>query len=75
MIDNQLSFTQSAILDNIKIILENSIVKLSVDASKYDTLDIIRASDKYLNAKQELDIFESHPYYEPSHKRGQQIPE
>lgn len=66
MIDNQLSFTQSAILDNIKIILENSIVKLSVDASKYDTLDIIRASDKYLNAKQELDIFESYPYYEPS---------
>ena len=66
MIDNQLSFTQSAILDNIKLILENSIVKLSVDASKYETLDIIRESDKYLNAKQELDMFESHPFYEPS---------
>ena len=51
MIDNQLSFTQSAILDNIKIILENSIVKLSVDASKYDTLDIIRASYKCFSVK------------------------
>jgi len=66
MIDNQLAFTQSVVLDNIKTILENSIIKLSADASKYETIDILRSAEKYLNAKQELDRFESHPLYEPS---------
>lgn len=66
MIDNQMAFTQSVVFDNIKRILENSIIKISADASKYETIDILRSAERYLNAKQELDRFESYPLYEPS---------
>lgn len=66
MIDNQLSFTQSVVFDNIKNILENSMIKISSEASQYETIDILRSAERYLNAKQELDRFESYPLYEPS---------
>lgn len=59
-IDSQIEY----ILDDIRTITENVIVKLSYTAGLNETVDSKREGDRYVSAMLERDIFESHSYYE-----------
>lgn len=60
MIDSQIEY----ILNDIRTITENVIVKFSYTASLNETVDSKREGDKYVSAMLERDIFESHSFYE-----------
>lgn len=52
-----------SILSDIKSIVDNVIIKLSYQAEQYETADIKREADKYINASLERDTFNSYRYY------------
>lgn len=60
MIDSQIEY----ILNDIRTITENVVVKMTHEAQKYETVDSKREGDRYVSAMLERDIFESHAFYE-----------
>ena len=53
-------------LNDIKAITENVIIKMSKDAALYETVDSKREGDRYVAAMMERDIFSSYKNYPPS---------
>lgn len=51
------------ILNDIRAVTENIIIKMSNEASKYETVESKRAGDVYVAAKMERDIFSSYRNY------------
>lgn len=60
MIDSQIEY----ILNDIRTITENVVIKMSHEAQLHETIDSKREGDKYVSAVLERDIFESHAFYE-----------
>lgn len=60
MIDSQIEY----ILNDIRNITENVVVKIKAEADKYETVDSRREGDRYVSAVNEVDIFESHSHYD-----------
>lgn len=53
-------------LNDIKAITENIIIKMTKDAALYETVDSKREGDRYVAAMMERDIFSSYKSYPPS---------
>lgn len=60
MIDSQIEY----ILNDIRTITENVVVKFKYEADKYETVDSKREGDRFVSAYTEKDIFESHAQYD-----------
>ena len=51
------------ILDDIRTVINNVIIKMSAEAAKHETVESKRAGDVYVAAMMERDIFSSYRYY------------
>lgn len=60
MIDSQIEY----ILNDIRAITENVVIKMSSEANKYETVESKREGDRFVSAYTERDIFESHANYD-----------
>ena len=62
---NQFELTNTTIFDNIKLLIDNIIIKMSNEANRYDDdIDTYRLAERYVAAKREVDNFSSHETYE-----------
>lgn len=62
---NQFELTNTTIFDNIKLLIDNIIIKMSNEANRYDDdIDTYRLAERYVAAKREVDSFSSHETYE-----------
>ena len=52
-----------SILNDIKLMIDNIVIKLSYQAELYETLEIKREADRYVSAYLERDTFNSYRYY------------
>lgn len=65
MYKDQNELTNITIFDNIKILLDNIIIKMTNEANQYDNdINLFRISERYVAAKREVDSFSSHFMYE-----------